>query len=563
MKYASVMYLNEGCSSEYKKRHDELWPELADHLKSHGIKNYFIYLDERDNRLYATFEADALDKHALADHPVMQRWWEAMADIMTTKEASFEPLSTQLTEVFRFNVEETIKTHVVAVLDIGKTNIKICLMDAQTGQLLKVTKRVNKVLETGLYPHVDHDGIWTWVKAEFSHLAMTYYISSITITTHGATVACMSGGDLAMPILDYEFTGIDDCIESYRLARPEFNETFSPLLQQGLNLGKQLFWLQKSYPVEFNQISSLLLYPQYWGFKLSGNMAAEVTSLGCHTDLWNPIVCNYSTMCNEQGWTNLFPPLLETGAKLGEIRPELAQLLGLPKECVIFNGIHDSNASLVPYLGQPKETLTIISSGTWTVIATINGKLESLDEHKDMLANVDAFGRATPTIRFMGGREWEVLKSDTAAAEQDIAFILDKQIMAVPSFAKGGGPFAQYAGYILPEATILSPAQQSALADVYVALMTDYCLSLTHVSDTVIIEGAFSNNSHFLSLLASLREGNEIYASRDVTGTSAGAALLSNKSLKLKGRLSRTVCNSNFKVLLEDYRQRWIAQLPS
>lgn len=562
MRYASVMYLHKGCEEEYKKRHDELWPELAEHLKQHGIRNYYIHLDanesdRNENRLYATFDAEDLDSQALADHPVMQRWWEYMADIMETKTPSFEPVADALQEVFRFNVLQPDKTRVVAVLDIGKTNIKICLMDGQTGALLHIEKLVNGVVDTPPYPHVDVDSIWQWIKDTLTDLAQRYFIASIAITTHGATIACMKGDKLALPILDYEYDGVSESKEEYDVARPDFSESFSPRLPQGLNLGAQLFWQQKRFPDEFSEVDSLLLYPQYWGYKLSGNKAAEVTSLGCHTDLWNPTSCQFSTFCEQQKWAERFPEVMETGAKLGTILPDLAREIGLPPSCVIFNGIHDSNASLVPYIGQPMEKLTVVSSGTWTVIATINGKLDSLQEDKDMLANVDALGRATPTIRFMGGREWEQLRSDSKATLSDVSFILEHGILAIPAFAKGGGPFAHCEGRIINRGMELTPAQQSALADVYVALMTDYCLDLMDSSDTVIVEGAFSNNINFLTLLACMRSQNEIYASRDVTGTSGGAALLSNKSLKLKGRLSLAMCDAQIKPLLNLYRQQW------
>jgi len=561
MRYASVMYLHKGCEEEYKKRHDELWPELAEHLKQQGIHNYYIHLDrnesDRESRLYATFDAEDLDTKALADHPIMQRWWKYMADIMETKTPSFEPVADVLQEVFRFNVLQPDKTRVVAVLDIGKSNIKICLMDGQTGALLQIEKRVNGVVDTPPYPHVDVDSIWQWIKDTLADLAQRYFIASIAITTHGATIVCMKGDQLALPILDYEYDGVSELKEEYDAARPDFSESFSPRLPQGLNLGAQLFWQQKRFADEFATVDSLLLYPQYWGYKLSGNKAAEVTSLGCHTDLWNPTSCQFSTFCEQQKWAQRFPEVIETGAKLGTILPDLAKETGLPTSCVIFNGIHDSNASLVPYIGQPMEKLTVVSSGTWTVIATINGKLDSLHEDKDMLANVDALGRATPTIRFMGGREWEQLRSDSKATLSDVSFILEHGILAIPAFAKGGGPFAHCEGRIIDRGIELTPAMQSALADIYVALMTDYCLDLMDSSDTVIVEGAFSNNINFLTLLACMRSQNEIYASRDVTGTSGGAALLSNKSLKLKGRLSLALCDANIKPLLNLYRQQW------
>jgi L-rhamnose mutarotase len=563
MRYASLMYLHKGSEEEYKRRHDDLWPELADHLKQHGIHNYYIHLDsnkDRDrseSRLYATFDADDLDVEALANHPVMQRWWEYMADIMKTKTLSFEPIANALEEVFQFNILKPDKPRVVAVLDIGKTNIKICLMDGQTGALLHIEKRTNAVIDAPPYPHIDEGSIWHWIKDTLAGLAQRYFITSIAITTHGATIACMDGDKLALPILDYEYDGVSECKDEYGTARPAFSESFSPRLPQGLNLGAQLFWQQQRFATEFETVDSLLLYPQYWGFKFSGNKASEVTSLGCHTDLWNPTSCQFSSFCETQKWAGLFPDVLETGAKLGVILPNLAEEIGLPPSCVIFNGIHDSNASLVPYIGQPMEKLTVVSSGTWTVIATINGKLDSLREDKDMLANVDALGRATPTIRFMGGREWEQLRSDSKAMLSDVSFILEHGILAIPAFAKGGGPFAHCEGRILDRGIVLTPAQQSALADVYVALMTDYCLDLMDTSDTVIVEGAFSNNTNFLTLLACMRSQNEIYASRDVTGTSGGAALLSNKSLKLKGRLSLAMCEAQIKPLLNLYRQQW------
>lgn len=561
MKYSSVMYLHKGCEAEYKKRHDELWPELAKLLKSYGITNYYIYLDETESRLYASFDADNLESERLASEPIMQRWWAYMADIMETKAGSFEPAATPLQEVFRFNIQDVHLTHVVAVLDIGKTNIKICLMDAQTGVLKEVIKRPNGVVHEGPYPHIDVEAIWQWVKDSFIELTPSYRINSIAITTHGATAACMKGDELALPVLDYEYDAIDQCRLEYAAWRAPFSETFSPLLPQGLNLGKQIFWQQSLYPEAFSEVTDILLYPQYWGFRLSGQKVSEVTSLGCHTDLWNSSNCQFSQLSVRKGWDKLFPPLLESGAKLGNILPELAEETGLPKNCVIFNGIHDSNASLVPYISKPLDSLTVISSGTWTVIATINGELGTLDEHKDMLANVDAYGRATPTIRFMGGREWETLRSEVNATLEDISFILENGVFALPSFASSGGPFAGYQGYIETRGIMLTPAQQSALADVYVALMTDYCIDLLGESDTTVVEGAFSNNVNFLTLLSSLKSNSEIYASRDVTGTAGGAALLSNKSLKHKGRLSLAQCESTLKPLLNLYRRQWREQV--
>lgn len=82
-KYAFRMFLNAGCVAEYKKRHDEIWPELSTLLKDAGVSDYSIYLDEEHHVLFAVLRrtvGHTMD--ALPQHPVMQRWWAHMADIM-------------------------------------------------------------------------------------------------------------------------------------------------------------------------------------------------------------------------------------------------------------------------------------------------------------------------------------------------------------------------------------------------------------------------------------------------------------------------------------------------
>jgi L-rhamnose mutarotase len=82
-KYAFRMFLNSGCVAEYKKRHDEIWPELSDLLKEAGVSDYSIYLDEEHHVLFAVLRRTAgHTMDALPQHPVMQRWWAHMADIM-------------------------------------------------------------------------------------------------------------------------------------------------------------------------------------------------------------------------------------------------------------------------------------------------------------------------------------------------------------------------------------------------------------------------------------------------------------------------------------------------
>lgn len=99
-KYAFRMRLNPGCRDEYRRRHDEIWPELAALLREAGITDYSIHLDEETNLLFGVlWRRDDHGMDALPDHPVMQRWWAYMADIMETRPSN-EPVAVPLTTVF-------------------------------------------------------------------------------------------------------------------------------------------------------------------------------------------------------------------------------------------------------------------------------------------------------------------------------------------------------------------------------------------------------------------------------------------------------------------------------
>jgi L-rhamnose mutarotase len=99
-KYAFKMLLNPGMEAEYKKRHDEIWPELVALLKAAGVSDYSIHLDRQTNILFGVLwrsKNHTMDRLPL--EPVMQRWWAHMADIMATNDKN-EPLAIPLETVF-------------------------------------------------------------------------------------------------------------------------------------------------------------------------------------------------------------------------------------------------------------------------------------------------------------------------------------------------------------------------------------------------------------------------------------------------------------------------------
>lgn len=99
-KYAFKMKLNPGQEAEYKRRHDEIWPELTNLLRVSGVRDYSIYLDPETLTLFGVlWRTDDHRMDGMPNHPVMKKWWAYMADIMATNPDN-SPVSVELEPVF-------------------------------------------------------------------------------------------------------------------------------------------------------------------------------------------------------------------------------------------------------------------------------------------------------------------------------------------------------------------------------------------------------------------------------------------------------------------------------
>ncbi|SMQ61281.1 Sugar (pentulose or hexulose) kinase [Devosia lucknowensis] len=414
----------------------------------------------------------------------------------------------------------------VAVIDIGKTNAKVVLIDTRTQAQLAAESMPNTVVHDGPYPHADVERLWTFIKAVLTHLQAAHGVDGISITTHGATGALLSEKGLVLPVLDYESDAPEASAEAYERVRPGFAETLSPRLPAGLNWGAQIFWQARAFPEDFAQVTAIVPYPQYWAWRLTGMLASEVTSLGCHTDLWAPDTGDFSSLVASQHWQQLFPPVRPAASVIGTLLPDIAAETGLPSSTPVTTGIHDSNASLLPHLGNAATPFTVVSAGTWTILMTVGGSTAALDPDRDSLANVDAHGRPVPTARFMGGREFDALVPEIAEpTPDDIAHVIANDVQVLPSFAPGVGPFGRQTGRWTVDPDTLTPGQRTAAASVYLALVASTCLDLCGLGRAITLEGPLGRNGLFARCLATLT-GVPVHASGDATGTSLGASLL-------------------------------------
>ena len=425
----------------------------------------------------------------------------------------------------------------IALFDIGKTNAKLLLVDAATGEPAWSQDIRNEGRHTDLCQQLDVQRLEEWLLDALSRAPDKSEVRCIVPITHGAAIVLLDAQGERLCAPDYEDAIYERDAGAYAAARDDYAETCSPLLPLGLNLGRQLYYLQHFQPAMFRHCRRLLLYPQYWAWRLSGVEASEVTSLGCHTDLWRPTSAGYSVLAQRQGWSSLLPPIRGAAEKLGPLTPALQQATGLKSTCQVVCGIHDSNASYLSLLAswRQSESFAAISSGTWVIIFSQGTPLSALRERADMLANVDAAARPVATARFMGGREFEAIAGPDGAATSSqldsaaLQRVMAQGALALPSFASGG-PYPGHQGE-LRDAGQLSAVERVALATLYVALMCDLRLDDLDSHQPLVIDGPLAANPVFASLLATLRPNAPVYLADRRSGVIRGALRLAQPGL--------------------------------
>ena len=439
----------------------------------------------------------------------------------------------------------------VAVIDVGKTNGKVALFDVVEGRESHVHSTANTVLKDGPYPHYDIEGLWNFFLKSLREIGSQERIDAIAITAHGASITLVDAeGNLALPVLDYEFDGPDTLKADYDAVRPPFSETGSPRLVCGLNVGAQLFWQARTFPEDFARTTSIIPYPQYWAMRLTGMRASEATSIGAHTDLWNPYARDYSSLVDRMGWRRLMPAVGSAFNILGTLKPEIATATGLPDKTPVFSGIHDSNASLLTHLQADDPPFSVVSTGTWVICFSVGGIKVALDEARDTLMNVNAFGNPVPSARFMGGRVFAMLGADPKAAisAADRDAVLDGRIMLLPAVPDDSGPFFGRKGGWRGDDKSLTSGGYLYAVSLHLGMMTAVSLELIGADGPVVVEGPLAANVTFLETLQAVTGRPVMTGGSGVTGTSAGTALLA------LGRDARIASHSKVAALAPDPR---------
>jgi sugar (pentulose or hexulose) kinase len=395
----------------------------------------------------------------------------------------------------------------IAVVDIGKTRSKLSLW-APDGAPLRHVDYVNRT-GPGRPRQLDLDGIGAWLKRALAEASRDAQITAIVPVGHGAAGVLMAG-DAPLAALDYQQPLPSEVAAAYDALRDPFEATLSPRLEGGLNLGAQLYWFETLQAEAWAAGAGFLLWPQYWAWWLCGERASELTSLGCHTDLWRPLERRFSDLAIARGWVDRLGPLQGAGEMLGEVRPDLADELGLPRRCTVFCGLHDSNAALHAARGLAEladRPFSVVSTGTWFICLGAGGVgPATYDPAKDMLANVDVAGRPTPTARFMGGRHYQAWMGSALGAAADPGRLAEAG--ALTDWRRAAGPLR---------------ATRAALE---LARRTDRALALIAAEGPILIEGRFAEDDAFAAALARLRPAQPVYRGPLPDGVALGALRL-------------------------------------
>lgn len=474
-------------------------------------------------------------------------------------------------------IDQNESQRATIVLDVGKTLSKLSLWTAG-GHLLARRTRPNPRGSA-----LDATGIEAWVETTLREFSGLTRIGAVIPVSHGAAAAVVRDGKLVQAPLDYEAPIPPEVRKQYDRLRDDFCNTGSPALPLGLNLGAQLFYQESLNPALLTSSALVLPWPQYWSWLLSGVAASEVTSLGCHTDLWNPLTGTHSALCVSRGWAERMAPLKPADAVLGPLLPVWVERTGLPADTLVYCGIHDSNAALHAARGFPEiagQEATILSTGTWFVamrilqssglldspIAGVSFDMSTLSESRDCLVNVDALGNPVPSARFMGGREIELLSGlDTRGLDlrphqpallNAVSGVLASGAMVLPTFAPGSGPFPDAHGRWISKPE--DPFVQRAAVALYAALMADVSLDLIGSHGRLLVEGRFAESEVFVRCLAALRPADAIFVGQAHTDVAFGALRLVHASLPVPAPLSRVQPLAQD---LRNYRLLWHRQI--
>jgi L-fuculokinase len=428
---------------------------------------------------------------------------------------------------------------VIAIFDIGKTNKKFFIFDEDYNIVLERSTPFTETKDEDGDACEDIVALTKWVKQSLQEIMSMreFRLKAVNFSTYGASFVHLDAeGKPVAPLYNYLKPYPADLQQSfYQHYGGEMTfsiHTASPALGN-LNSGLQLYWLKHRRPILFEKIKYSLHLPQYMSYLLTGKTYSDITSIGCHTGLWNFSQNHYHEWLFREGVIEKLAPIFPSN----QLMP--ASIDGKPVLSGV--GLHDSSAALIPYLSNFTEPFVLISTGTWCI--TLNpfnqSRLVAEELKQDCLCYMEFRAKPVKASRLFAGYEHE--QQTKKLAEHFNVFadyyktvefnpVLISKLSAAPalSIEKDTTQLLQQSTFgkrSLNDFATYEEAYHQLIMDLMVQQVASTNLVMSKEVKKIFVDGGFGHNPIYMNLLAMAYPHVEVYAASIAQASAVGAAM--------------------------------------
>ena len=433
------------------------------------------------------------------------------------------------------------KTPVAAIFDVGKTNKKLFLFDENYKIVYEKTARFTEIVDEDGEACENVESLRSSVRDSLQEVLRLpeFQVQAINFSAYGASIVCIDeAGEPVCPLYSYLKPYPEQLrkqfYDTYGGEEEFSKQTASPVLGS-LNSGMQIYRIRHERPELFDRISYALHLPQYISYLVTGKCFSDLTSIGCHTNLWDFRKNDYHEWVRKEGVLDKLAPI----APSDEVVP--ADFMGNVYKAGI--GLHDSSAALIPYLVNFQEPFVLLSTGTWCIsLNPFNTTpLTEAELQRDCLSYMQYKGKPVKASRFFGGYEHEQQTKRIAehfnlntAHYKTVPF--DAEIISRLQREQGPAPGARPGINQLQESVFTQRSLSSF--DSYAEAYHQFILDLVkqQVASTqlvlegadvkrIFVDGGFGKNPIYMNLLAAAFPDKEVFAASMAQATAVGTAL--------------------------------------
>ncbi len=442
-----------------------------------------------------------------------------------------------------------MKIPVIAIFDVGKTNKKLFLFDEDYKIVFERSAEFKETVDEDGDPCENLESLRLSIFDSLREVFKLdeFEVKAINFSTYGASFVYIDeNGKPLTPLYNYLKAYSEELkkqfYENYGGEEEFSSRTASPVLGN-LNSGMQLYRVKYQKPELFKQIKYALHLPQYLSYLISGRAVSDITSIGCHTNLWDFTHNTYHEWVTKEGVLEKLAPLMPADQVLPATFPGNNYSVGI--------GLHDSSAALIPYLVNFHEPFILLSTGTWCIsLNPFNQSPLTAEElKKDCLSYLQYQGKPVKASRIFAGYELETQVKRIAEHFNQHphyyrtmpfnAAIIEKlqhqphlKSSAKNSMELKESGFAQRD--LADFATDEEAYHQLILDLVYLQKeSTQLVLKGTNVK-RIFVDGGFSKNVIFMKLLAEAFPAIEVFAASMAQATAVGTALAIHNSWNTK-----------------------------